>query len=229
MMFGFLGGCGRGNAVGTSGAPVYQPESDPDPERGAENQVRQLLAQVNARELEIAGEARSAAAKAADGLPGQAREAREQFYSADAYLEALRAAETAITNKMAALDMQRAILANSMDANITEAWNIASGQTNRASVDEHAEETELKARLMQLQSLNDDLFITSPPSGQLDPKLEEKAAAARDDLYSAQEYVSRLNSTVAQLKLKLKGLEAEAAIYEGVLTSGTAHSTGNAP
>src|SRR5581483_9139690 len=85
-------------------AAGYQPANDPDPERSAENELRQLLTQVNAQEGNV-----MAMARAATGGLGATPD-RGNYYAADKYLESLRAAEAAITNKMAALAMERAML-----------------------------------------------------------------------------------------------------------------------
>ena len=104
-------------ACGKSQAPpaAYQAAADPDPERRAENQLRQLLAQVNAREMEVAAMARAAENEvgASSGVAGRAE--RDQYYTNSQYLDSLRGAESAITNKMTALAVERAILANAND------------------------------------------------------------------------------------------------------------------
>ena len=208
-----LGACSKSHAP----PPAYQAATDPDPERGAENQLRQLLVQVNARETEVAAMARAAEHGVNSASSAAAGAERDKYYNRSQYLDSLRAAQSAITNKMTALAVERAILANTKDTNAFDPVEMSSTQTNRSAPDERTEEMKLKERLLQLQALNEDLLITAPPASQLNSQNEEKAEAAREDIYSPKEYVARLDLTMELLQRKLHGLDAEAAIYESLL------------
>ena len=185
-------------------ATAYQPANDPDPERSVENQLRQTLTQVISQEGNVA-----ALARVVGGAPAD----RIMYYPGEEYIKSLRAADAAITNKMSALAMERAILANSKDTNVPGAPPPIAVQTNRAIPDERAEEMKLKGRLLELQSLNEELLITMPGAGQVSTPTEGKAALAREDMYSAEDYVARLRSTVNVLHKKLQALDAEADFY----------------
>lgn len=182
-----------------------------------EKQLWQLLMQVNGREGEVSALARAAS----KGLPGrftvETAAAREKVYATGKYLESLRNADSAVTNKMAALLMERAVLANSKDTNGSVAGLAPAAQSNPAVADERSEEMKLKSRLMDLQSLNEELLITAPGDSQVSVQTQEKAAQAQQDLYSPEEYVARLGLTVDFLQRKLQALDAEAAFYDRIL------------
>ncbi len=197
--------------------PAYQAATDPDPERGAENQLRQLLTQVNAREREVAAMARVAEHGVNGASSAAAGAERDKYYTRSQYLASLRATQIAITNKMTALATERAVLANTRDTNAFDPVETSSTQANRGAPDERAEEMKLKERLLQLQALNEDLLITAPPAFQMNSQTEEKAEAAREDIYSPKEYVARLDLTMELLQRKLHGLDAEDAVYESLL------------
>ena len=209
-------------SCGKSGpkAAAYQPAADPDPERGKENQIQQLLARLNTRETEVGTLARVAGNTMTAEQAAQARAARDEFYAQDPYVEALRAAQTAIKNKMMALKVERAILANLKDTNLLASAGTPApvpARTNAVPADERAEELKLKTQLVELGALNEDLLITSPASGQVSPETRDKAETARDDIYTPEEYVARLGLTVDLMQKRLQGLDAEAALYDKLL------------
>ena len=210
-----------------SHTPAYQAATDPDPERSAENQLRQLLVQVNAREMEISTMA-NAARNEVNATSSAADTERDKYYTNSQYLESLRLAQSAITNKMTALAMQRDILANAKDTN-TFAPGEASAQTSPGISAERTEEMKLKERLLQLQVLNGDLRMTAPGASQVNLTTEEKAETAREDIYSPQEYVTRLNLTMELLQRKLHGLDAEAAVYDRLLNSNGSNRPASRP
>ena len=177
--------CGKSHAP-----PSYQAAADPDPERAAENQLRQLLVQVNAREMEVAAMSRAAENEVGASSSVAAREERDRFYTDSEYLNSLRAAQSAITNKMTALATERAILANARATNAIAPVETSSTPASRGPADERAEEMKLKERLLELQALNEELLITAPPSSQMDSQTEIKAETAREDIYSPEEYVA---------------------------------------
>ena len=75
----------------------------------------------------------------------------------------------------------------------------------------------LKARLVELQLRTQDLSQTGPPPGRVRRQIRQKADAARDELYSADQYVESLGVAAQLLESKLRGLDAEAGFYEDVL------------
>ena len=196
---------------------AYEPAADPDPERAQENQIRQLLVRVNSRQAEVVALARVAANNTNFTAGERARAERDKFYSADKYIESLRDTQNAITNKMAAMALERAVLANATETNTLTATASQPTATNRVTADDRTEELKLKEKLIDLQTLSEDLLLTTPSASQVNAQTREKAAFAREDVHSSQDYIARLSLTVILLQKKLQGLDAEAAVYEKAL------------
>lgn len=213
--------CSCGKSSTSQDQEPYQAASDPDPERAAENQLRQLLNQVNTRAAQVAAEARNAGLRERLDITGKAE--RDKYYQTGQYIAALRAAESAITNKMAALEAERDVLSNIKTTNQIPPVETSGAHTNTVA-DERTAETKLKARLLQLQTLTDDLLITAPPAAQLDQATRDRAETARDNFYSPEEYVGELDVTISLIHRKLDGLDAESAIYERALSVATSNS-----
>jgi hypothetical protein len=205
--------CGRNSP---KAAAPFQTAVDADPERTAENRIQQLLSRLNVRQNEVATLRRVASPDLAVEKRDQAVAARYATYAADKYITVLRAAQAAVQNKTAALTLERAILDNSPEA-AHAATNRPSAATTNAPPDERTEEMNLKARLVDLQLLSQDLSQTGPPPERVTPQVREKAAAARDELYTADQYVESLGVAAQLLESKLRGLDAEAGFYEDAL------------
>lgn len=209
-----LGSCGRNPP---KSAPAFQPGLAADPELAAENRLQQLLGRLNARQNEVAALIRVAGPELAPEKQQAARAARYGFYSGDKYVAALHAAETAVSNKMTAFALERAILENVADAALPATNRPPTGAAINAQPGERTGEMNLKAALIELQNQMRDLSLTEPPPGRVPAQVREKAAAARDDLFSPDQYAECLGAAIALMEGKLRGLDAEAAIYEDLL------------
>jgi hypothetical protein len=129
----------------------------------------------------------------------------------------LQSAQAAVQNKITGRATERAALENAQNLLGVASNALAAPKGTNAPPDEQAEEFHLKARLLDLQTQTEDLVMAGPVNSKSAPAAQQKAASAREEIISPEEYEETLGEAVEAMERKLSGLNAEAAFYENLL------------
>jgi hypothetical protein len=207
-----LAACGK-----NSPALAQAQKPNGDPEMSAEAQIQKLLGELNTQEMEVAKLIRAAGPNLTVETRNRARAARYEVYLSSDYVKILRSAQAAVQNKITGRATERAALDNAQNMLGVASNALVTPKATNAPPDEQAEEFRLKARLLDLQTQTEDLVMAGPVTAKNAPAVQQKAASAREEIISPEEYEETLGETVEALERKLSGLNAEAAFYENLL------------
>ena len=188
-----------------------------DPEVVAENRIQKLLGELSSREGEIAKMARVAGPTTTLETRNKAVAARHEFYPAEEYVAVLRAAQAAMQSKVTGRMLERAALENAPDLDKLATNAAPPPRATNAPPNEVAEQVNLKARLLEVQSQTAEIAVMGPAGQSATAEMRERSEAMRDEVFSPDEYIEKLQAAAGMMESKLEGLAAEAAIYEKIL------------